>query len=221
MHLPSTLLPFLLAVGWLQAQAPLLSDGAEALRREELVWALAPSERPVSPTSPAEDHLRLTEAGAFGIDSSMPTLRVPLSEGLGLGTAQLGSGLMFHGSAKWGRLEAEATLLALRDPQGRALGRLHSGAISFITCPGFNREHEPVVGRSVVVRDGHLRIVEPPDDPWVYHHKWMFVHDGHRGFDVGESKVRSLSWMCLEGVDHSRIGKKSYWEREVVPRIKT
>jgi len=137
MHLPSTLLPFLLAVGWLQAQAPLLSDGAEALRREELVWALAPSERPVSPTSPAEDHLRLTEAGAFGIDSSMPTLRVPLSEGLGLGTAQLGSGLMFHGSAKWGRLEAEATLLALRDPQGRALGRLHSGAISFITPGGW------------------------------------------------------------------------------------
>jgi hypothetical protein len=56
------------------------------------------------------------------------------------------------------------------------------------------------------------------DDPFVYHHKWLFVTGDYRGFDVEESVRRSVEWMSLEGIDCSRIGRRGYWEREVVEK---
>jgi len=56
-------------------------------------------------------------------------------------------------------------------------------------------------------------------DPYIYHHKWLFVADDYGGFDVDESKRRSLAWMSLPDIDKSRIGRKSYWEDHVLPRL--
>jgi hypothetical protein len=94
-----------------------------------------------------------------------------------------------------------------------------TGTISFITCNDFDNDHEPEVGMSVVHHDGHMRIVMPPVDPWIYHHKWLMVRDDYKGFDIEESIERSLAWMSIPNVDHSRIGRKSYWLRNVVPKI--
>ena len=48
---------------------------------------------------------------------------------------------------------------------------------------------------------------------------WLFVPDEYPGLDVAESKARSTQWIELGNVDRSRIGRKSYWELFVVPRI--
>lgn len=71
----------------------------------------------------------------------------------------------------------------------------------------------------MVNASGHVQRRTTPADPYIYHHKWLFVADDYRGFDVAESKARSEQWIALGDVDRSRIGRKSYWEASVVPRI--
>jgi hypothetical protein len=46
-----------------------------------------------------------------------------------------------------------------------------------------------------------------------------FVADDYDRFNVEESRVRSQQWISLPNVDRSRIGRKSYWEQQVVPRM--
>ena len=92
--------------------------------------------------------------------------------------------------------------------------------MSFIHCPGFDAEPEPVIAAIVVVRaDGTVERRSLPADPYIYHHKWLFVAEDYAGFDVSASRVRSQQWLGLSGVDRSRIGKRSYWEEQVVVRL--
>jgi len=92
--------------------------------------------------------------------------------------------------------------------------------VSFIESTDFDTADEPTVGRSMVVTpDGYAKLFNPPSDPWIYHHKWMFVDPSYTGFDVAESKRRSKSWEDLPNVDKTRIGKKSYWETKVLPLL--
>jgi hypothetical protein len=58
-----------------------------------------------------------------------------------------------------------------------------------------------------------------PVDPYIYHHKWLFVDDDYRGFDTEQSKARSQQWITLGDVDRARIGRQSYWQEQVVPRL--
>ena len=93
-------------------------------------------------------------------------------------------------------------------------------SVSFIQCPGFDVEQEPAITAIIVVNaTGQVQRRTTPADPYIYHHKWLFVPDDYRGFDVAESKARSEQWIALGDVDRSRIGRKSYWEANVVPRI--
>lgn len=95
-----------------------------------------------------------------------------------------------------------------------------TGAVTFIQSPDFDTADEPMVGPGLLVKpDGSKKVIKPPADPWIYHHKWLWVDDSYTGFDVGASKQRSLQWMSLPDIDYSRIGKKSFWEREVLPRL--
>lgn len=92
--------------------------------------------------------------------------------------------------------------------------------ITFIQSPDFDSADEPMVGTALLVKpDGNTKAMNPSGDPWIYHHKWLWVKDDYTGFDVEESKQRSLKWMSLPNIDRSRIGKKSYWERNVVPQL--
>ncbi len=93
-------------------------------------------------------------------------------------------------------------------------------AVSFIQCPGFDSEPEPAIAAIIVVSaDGAAQRRTTPADPYIYHHKWLFVSDDYAGFDVEASQQRSQQWIALAGVDRSRIGRKSYWEERVVPRL--
>lgn len=93
-------------------------------------------------------------------------------------------------------------------------------SVSFILCPDFDLEHEPAIAEILVVSaDGVTQRRTTPTDPYIYHHKWLFVDDDYRGFNVDESKARSLHWISLGDVDRSRIGRASYWNEHVIPRL--
>lgn len=93
--------------------------------------------------------------------------------------------------------------------------------ITFTQSPDFDTAPEPMLGNQLLVKpDGTTKAMRPNADPWIYHHKWLMVNDDYPGFNVEESKQRSLDWMSLPDVDYKRIGKKSFWEQNVVPNIK-
>ena len=99
---------------------------------------------------------------------------------------------------------------------------LANRAVSFVQVADFDAAPEPTVGTVIVVKtDGSCRTIHPPDDPYIYHHKWLFVRDDYDGFCVDESRQRSAAWLGLPDVDKRRIGKRSYWMRYVVPRLRS
>jgi DNA phosphorothioation-associated putative methyltransferase len=93
-------------------------------------------------------------------------------------------------------------------------------SVSFIQCPGFDTEEEPAItGIVVVTADGQVQHRSLPADPYIYHHKWLFVADDYSGFDIAASKLRSAKWISLDKVDRSRIGRKSFWEAQILPLL--
>lgn len=99
-------------------------------------------------------------------------------------------------------------------------------AYTFIWLEDFDTADEPTMKIAILCLPNPqkyvgywTRTIWPPKDPWVYHHKWLMVKDDYAGFDVEESKARSRAWLGLKNIDKSRIGKKSYWEKEVIPLI--
>ncbi len=95
-----------------------------------------------------------------------------------------------------------------------------TSAVTFVQSPDWDAAHEPQVGESILVKpDGKTKRRPAAADPEIYHHKWQFVGPGYDGFDLEASRRRSASWEALGDVDRKRIGKRSYWEEHVVPRI--
>lgn len=96
-----------------------------------------------------------------------------------------------------------------------------NGNISLIESLDWDIADEPTVGQILILKnDGSRKLIKPSKDPWIYHHKWLFVADDYRGFNVKKSVERSLQWMSIQGIDYNRIGKKSYWENNVLTLIK-
>lgn len=92
--------------------------------------------------------------------------------------------------------------------------------VSFVLCPDFDSADEPAVGDIVRIdANGTKQFFRQQADPFIYHHKWLFVMDDYGGFDVEKSKSRSISWLGLDGIDMKRIGRRSFWNSEVLPRL--
>ena len=97
---------------------------------------------------------------------------------------------------------------------------LQNNSVTFIHSPDFDSADEPQIGAHFLVRqDGSTRESKPLADPYIYHHKWLFVADDYKGFDVAKSKARSVAWLSLANVDKSRIGRLGYWQEHVLPRL--
>jgi len=93
--------------------------------------------------------------------------------------------------------------------------------ITFTFSPDWNTADEPTVGDAILVKaDGPIKFIKQHKDPWIYHHKWMFVADDYAGFDVEKSKLRSKQWTSIPGINKSKIGKKSYWESKILPMFR-
>lgn len=92
-----------------------------------------------------------------------------------------------------------------------------NGEVSFINSPDFDTSDEPISKDSYTVKgDGTLKYYNPKT-PAIWHHKWLWVMDDYKGFDVDESKKRSVFWN-KELENHpdkrirSRIGSKKIWD---------
>jgi hypothetical protein len=97
---------------------------------------------------------------------------------------------------------------------------LSTDTVSFIQSDDFDSAAEPTIGDLYTIRsDGTFTFRRKLADPWIYHHKWLFVQDDYSGFDVAESKSRSIKWLSLPNIDSRRIGKQSFWLEHVVPRL--
>jgi len=95
-----------------------------------------------------------------------------------------------------------------------------NGNFSFIHCPDFDTSPEPATGNYAVVKtDGSVKVRSALPDPYIYHHKWLFVDATYTGFDIEESMQRSARWMDLPDVDKSLIGRASFWNTKVLPRL--
>lgn len=100
------------------------------------------------------------------------------------------------------------------------VAKIENDSVIFMHSPDFNESHDPIVGQSYKVRGAFARAIPQMDDEQkVLHHKWMFVEDDYPGFDVGEEKERSQTWMSMPDLDYSRIGDAVYWKSHVEPRI--
>lgn len=93
-----------------------------------------------------------------------------------------------------------------------------NGEVTFLESSDFDTAPEPTVERSCKVTPTG-RMTCRSNGRQLYHHKWLFVQDDYRGFNVAAAKTRSALWADLPHIDQHRIGNKIYWEREVVPRI--
>jgi hypothetical protein len=92
------------------------------------------------------------------------------------------------------------------------------GTFSFIKSSDFDTNPEPSVNGGITVKpDGTAK--EFKDAGWIYHHKWEWVDDDYKGFDVEKEKQRSLKWSSLDGVDKTRIGQRKHWDTNVIPRL--
>jgi SAM-dependent methyltransferase len=98
-----------------------------------------------------------------------------------------------------------------------------TGAIGFFNSPDFDTSPEPINGNLIVVEpDGAIRTVDlnkNPDKQAIYHHKWEWVKDDYKGFDVKQSIERSIAWQKVvnrEGIDRKRIGFQGVWQNEVL-----
>jgi len=96
--------------------------------------------------------------------------------------------------------------------------------ITFINCEEFDTSHEPVVGKTITIKantnkDSQEYGWKKQKNKQIWHHKWLWVKDDYKGFDVQRSFERSKTWLQIPDVDMSTIGNKNMWESEVVPLI--
>jgi len=124
----------LFAVPMVLAQAPMLEDGATALRQAKLDWTLG--QTPLGPSS-----MPSFEVGWGGASSEGAYAPLVGGEGLGTGTQAWGLGL--QGRITRGGWSFSATALALRD-HGHTLGVLQRAALAYQTESGWRMALEQV-----------------------------------------------------------------------------
>jgi len=90
-----------------------------------------------------------------------------------------------------------------------------TGNVTFQWCDDFDTADEPTVGRCFVLTgQGRVKIIEKKEDPQIWHHKWMWVADDYKGFNVEASKKHSELWTKhVSPEERRRIGTKSFWEK--------
>lgn len=85
--------------------------------------------------------------------------------------------------------------------------------VYLVNCIEFDSVPEPRVGTIIKVDMVYEKIGDPINyDYYVYHDKWKWVTDDYQGFDVEESKRRSLKWRQYN-LDTTKIGHKKNWDK--------
>jgi hypothetical protein len=87
--------------------------------------------------------------------------------------------------------------------------------ISLIECFDWDKHYEPVVGDSYCFDTKTGLYSMKKGGTKVYHHRWMFVSDTYKGFNLEKSKQRTwLLWDIPEFQENkNRVGSLQYWEK--------
>lgn len=90
---------------------------------------------------------------------------------------------------------------------------LKDHSVRFDEAPGFDKQREPIVGDYVTVfEDGSTK---KGHTDYIWHHKWLWVKDDYKGFDVAKSWEWSRKWLnTLNGRTYD-VGGKQYSDRGV------
>lgn len=90
---------------------------------------------------------------------------------------------------------------------------LKDHSVRFDEAPGFDKQREPIVGDYVTVfEDGSTK---KGHTDYIWHHKWLWVKDDYKGFDVAKSWEWSRKWLnTLNGKTYDVNGKQ-YSDRGV------
>lgn len=91
-----------------------------------------------------------------------------------------------------------------------------NGNHTFFHSPDFDTAHEPTAGNYVRVSGDTTKTGSTSN---ILHHKWLWVNDDYKGFDVNASMNRSKKWLALPNIEFSRIGNKKVWDNEYAPKI--
>ena len=94
---------------------------------------------------------------------------------------------------------------------------LQNNNVTFINSANFDTAPEPTVGDFVVV-DLDADTEKSGKSNAIWHHKWLWVKDDYRGFDVDDSFERSEKYLKMD-IDFSKIGNKKFWEDNYATRI--
>jgi hypothetical protein len=84
--------------------------------------------------------------------------------------------------------------------------------IRFDGCPGFNFQDEPTVGWMMFV-DTEIGSVSFKYNQQIYHHKWLWVSEDYKGFDVQGSYEWSKRW--LSKLPEVASGYRHKWEAQL------
>lgn len=97
---------------------------------------------------------------------------------------------------------------------------LKTGNITFTWSLDFDSSNEPIISNQYLVkRDGTIKLIKQSSDPWIYHHKYLWVKPSYSGFDYKKSQEHSKKWMSLKNIDKSKIGKLSYWKNNILNKL--
>lgn len=91
------------------------------------------------------------------------------------------------------------------------------GSFTFFNSPDFNEADEPTAGSYVRVSPELKLKLGKTESIW--HHKWLWVKDDYRGFDVDESFKRSQAWLKLPNIDFTRIGNRAFWQKNYASKL--
>ena len=94
---------------------------------------------------------------------------------------------------------------------------LKGDKVTLMEAPDFDTADEPRVGVYWTVAPG-----KPPkrgQTNQIWHHKWLWVDDDYRGFDVNQSFERSRKWLALPDIPFAKIGKPELWQKFIAGKL--
>lgn len=94
---------------------------------------------------------------------------------------------------------------------------INDNRVTFMNATDFDTSPEPTVGEFVVV-DLDNDTSKTGNSNAIWHHKWLWVKDDYRGFDIDDSFERSAKYLKMD-IDFKRIGNKKFWEDNYATRI--
>jgi hypothetical protein len=86
--------------------------------------------------------------------------------------------------------------------------------IRFDEAPDFDTAREPITGRYFTVKPDDKVVGGTTHNIW--HHKWLWVKDDYKGFDVEESHEWSNTWYPMFKIKRMvASGSKPVWEKQL------